>query len=244
MDPPDSRYIGTDFLPSRDGFAFSNVWEDRPWRFHIGEKEFVIGLRGRCGGMAFASLDCHRAGVLAATIGDRRPESGTPLSRYIMRRQIESIVLGGGVNLVRFAVWTYRPTGTRIGAGAVTRHQELGRLLVAMVAHRPVPLGLIAAERFKGLGLNHQVVAYGVTRDEEGVSIRVYDPNHPLRDDVTLELSWEGVEPVVERVGGKEKHRWRALFVESYRPRTPALIEGVAYNHLQGGGSDDREDEE
>ncbi|NIA26405.1 MAG: hypothetical protein GWP04_12755 [Gammaproteobacteria bacterium] len=223
--PTDHSSLITGFLPSEHGFSFGNVWEDKPWRIRVGEREYAIGLRGRCGGMVFAALDYHRAGVSAAGLAEKRPTAGTPLARYTMWRQLESLSLYGGVNMLRFARWTYRPTGTWIGAATATRREELGNVLVSMVAGRPVPLGLVPAERFKGLGLNHQVVAYGVDRDEAGISIRIYDPNHPLRDDVTLELSWDGTEPIAEKVGGKVRHQWRALFVETYRPKVPPGIE-------------------
>jgi hypothetical protein len=36
------------------------------------------------------------------------------------------------------------------------------------------------------LGVHHQVLAYGYTLDGDEVRIRVYDPNHPDRDDVEL----------------------------------------------------------
>jgi len=223
--PSTNHPLITDFLPSEHGFSFGNIWEDKPWRVRVGGREYAIGLRGRCGGMIFAALDYHRVGVAASELAEERPAAGTPLARYTMYRQLESLTLHGGVNMLRFAKWTYRPIGTRIGAAAATRREELGNVLVSMVAGRPVPLGLIPAERFKGMGLNHQVVAYGVNRDEERISIRIYDPNYPLRDDVTLELSWDGAEPIAEHVGGKVKHRWRALFVETYRPRIPPEVE-------------------
>jgi hypothetical protein len=40
------------------------------------------------------------------------------------------------------------------------------------------------------LGKNHQVLAYGYDLDEDsgGLSVRVYDPNHPGHDNVLLSL--------------------------------------------------------
>ena len=55
-----------------------------------------------------------------------------------------------------------------------------------MSAGRPVPLGLVTADRLGGIGLNHQVVAYAVTRTDEYASVHVYDPNLPRADDVTI----------------------------------------------------------
>ena len=38
---------------------------------------------------------------------------------------------------------------------------------------------------------NHQVLAYGYDADADGIRIRIYDPNHPARDDVELRVSLE-----------------------------------------------------
>jgi hypothetical protein len=36
------------------------------------------------------------------------------------------------------------------------------------------------------LSANHQVLAFGYQADETAIAIRVYDPNHPGRDDIEL----------------------------------------------------------
>lgn len=215
-----TKTLLTEFLPSRDGFAFGNIWEDEPFSIKLGDSTFEIGLKGRCGGMSFAALDYHRVGIPAHDLASDVPEAGSDLARYILWRQIESIVVAGGANMLRFVSWTYRPARGLLGAAELTRDRELGNLLVSMVAGRPVPLGLIFAERFRGWGLNHQVVAWGVDKRADSLSIRIYDPNYPGRDDVTLELTWDGDELIEEHVAGKPRRNWRGLFVEEYKPRS------------------------
>ncbi|MDZ4168261.1 MAG: hypothetical protein U1E26_01210 [Coriobacteriia bacterium] len=211
----------TEFRPSLHGFAFSNLWDDGTWKVTLpGGRVFRVVLRGRCGGMAFAALDLfHTPGTPAAQLTDSKlPPKGSPLERYIGQRQLGSLIGGGSSNLVRFAAWTFMPAGGKGGVGRRTR-REAGRVLAAMAAGLPVPLGLIAADRLSGLGTNHQVVAWGIDNDDAQVRIRIYDPNHPLRDDVVLQFDWAGEGAVIETVGGLERARWRGVFVERYRHR-------------------------
>lgn len=211
----------TQFRPSLHGFAFSNLWDDGTWKLELpGGRVFRVALRGRCGGMAFAALDLfHTPGTPAAHLTDLTlPAKGSPLERYIGQRQLGSLAGGGAVNLARFAAWTLLPAGGRTGIRRRTR-REVGRVLTAMTAGLPVPVGLIAADRLSGLGTNHQVVAWGIDTDDEQARIRIYDPNHPLRDDVVLQVDQTDSSTIVELVGGIERARWRGAFVERYRRR-------------------------
>jgi hypothetical protein len=127
-----------------------------------------------------------------------------------------------------FYAWTLLPTGTASGTAALTRGRELSRLLDSMYAGRPVPLGLVTADRLGGIGLNHQVVAHAVTRSPESLKIHVYDPNLPRRDDVSMEVAWEGREPIEERAGSKVVREWRGLFVERYSAQKPPTRDQLA----------------
>jgi len=227
--PDNPRALDTPFLPSVHGFAFPNRWDDvDAARIRIGGRDFQIAMRGRCGGMVFAALDYYRLGVFASQLaGSELPKRDSPLGRYIMRRQIESLAGGAGANMRRFVTWTIRPTGTSIGAATLMRKRELGKVLVSMVAGNPIPLGLIVAERLGGVGLNHQVIAYGAEPGDWGLRVRVYDPNIPMRDDVTLDVSWRGEDPAVELVGGRPRREWRGVFVERYRPCVPPEYRGT-----------------
>lgn len=210
----------TAFRPSLHGFAFSNLWDDGTWKVALpGGRVFRVALRGRCGGMAFTALDLfHTPGTPAAQLTDATlPPKGSPLARYIWQRQLGSLAAGGAVNLMRFALWTLLPAGGAAGIAARTR-REMGRLRTAIIAGRPIPLGLIAADRLAGLGTNHQVVAWGVDETPDATRVHIYDPNHPLRDDVILFVDRRDGE-IVESVGGVERARWRGAFVERYRHR-------------------------
>ena len=58
-------------------------------------------------------------------------------------------------------------------------------------ANRLSPIALIEVRSHDPfqMGKNHQVLAYGYELDHTDLAIRVYDPNFPDRDDITLSLS-------------------------------------------------------
>lgn len=199
----------TGFRPTRHGFPFPNAWRDAL----LG----VFASRGRCGGMVFAALDYFLAGEDVPDAGKQvpLPAHDAPIARLIWRRQVASVLAGAGTNLWRFALLTYLPSSAPLGTQATTR-REIDRLLEALEAGRPVPLGLVSALTLRHLARNHQVLAYGAEVGDDAVLVRVYDPNHPRRDDVMLEVPRSGG-PVVERIGTR-RTTWRGLFVERYAP--------------------------
>ena len=203
--------LDTGFRPSRHGFGFPNSWKDTLFG--------VVSSRGRCGGMVFAALDGFRAGEVLAT-GARAtelPAYDTPLARAIWRRQVESVVVGLGSNLWRFARFTYLPSASALGIGTATR-RELLVIFDALRAGVPVPLGLVSGMGLTHLARNHQVLAYAADFGEERVRIWVYDPNHPGRDDITIDVPIDPAAQVTEHIGKKAKP-WRGLFVERYAPK-------------------------
>ncbi len=202
--------LDTGFRPSRHGFGFANAWHD----LLLG----VVRSRGRCGGMVFAALDAFSAG---APLPPDSSSTGLPahdsaLARWIWRRQADSVATAVGENLWRFVALTYLPTWASGGAGPVAR-RELLRVFDLLRSGRPAALGLVAAVGLTTFGRNHQVLAYAAEFGDDRVLIRVYDPNHPRRDDVTIEVVLMERAPAVERIGSRAIV-WRGLFVERYLP--------------------------
>lgn len=201
--------LDTGFRPSKHGFTFTNSWRDTL----LG----VVKSRGRCGGMVFAALDAFlaREPLLAGGSSAGVPAHDSAIARRIWRRQVESVTVGLGSNLVRFAALTYLPSGGPYGIALTTR-RELLPLFDALRAGVPVPLGLVSSIGLRTLVRNHQVLAYAAEFGDESVHVWVYDPNYPGRDDIVIEVPLK-VGPVIERVG-KRASRWRGFFAERYRP--------------------------
>jgi hypothetical protein len=175
--------------------------------------------------MVFAALDFFFAGEAVPDAGRPAPlpAHDSPLARLVWRRQLASVLGGAGSNLWRFALLTYLPSAAPLGTRATTR-REIPRLLDALAAGRPAPLGMVSALSLRHLARNHQVLAYGAEVGEGAVLVRVYDPNYPRRDDVMLEVSpSEGT--VIEHVG-TSRFAWRGFFVERYAPMATRHAEG------------------
>lgn len=196
----------TGFRPSRNGFAFANAWRDLIFG--------VVASRGRCGGTVFAALDYYESGkpLPAAAMQKTLPPHGSVLARFIWRRQIASVMTHGGDNLRRFAQYTYLPSVAAGGISEATLRDSLV-LFDRLRAGSPVPLGLVSAIGLAHLPRNHQVLAYAAEFTDERVLVRVYDPNYPRRDDVTLDMPLKKGAPLVEHIGVSIKV-WRGMFVE------------------------------
>jgi hypothetical protein len=69
--------------------------------------------------------------------------------------------------------------------------QEWPKVRQEIDAGHPSPLGVVKVKSVNPFDLkhNHQVLAYGYDLVGSSLTLRLYDPNQPGRDDVTLSLS-------------------------------------------------------
>jgi hypothetical protein len=179
------------FLPSVNGFHFANAWRSGPTvRFGALDPRWIgIGdaADGLCGGMVYTVGDLYVAGVAVPT--DREPPvNGSRRFRAIVRRQVESL----GWLTVPIRYWLRSALGGSVGGdrARATFEREWPKARALIDAGRPSMIGLIrvASADPRTLTRNHQVMAYGYAEDGRGVTLRIYDPNWPDRDDVTLAL--------------------------------------------------------
>ena len=181
------------FLPSRHGFGFVNRWPAGPafeWRvryLRIGIGDVAEGL---CGGMCFAAADRFLRGE-APPAGVTPPAAGSVLFGEIAHRQLDSLELG--LTPLRFWLAAARRRGGRWTAADQVR--EWRAIRADIDAGRPAMLGLVrsAAVNPFSLTTNHQVLAYACEAGPARATIRIYDPNHPGRDDVAIWLRIGGV---------------------------------------------------
>ena len=124
------------FLPSRDGFAFTNSWPSAPAvrvRTPFGSVGIGDDAAGLCGGMVFAALDYWHAGVLPPAA---RPAPGSALHNYVVRRLIASWNLPAGA--ARYYQWMNLPDGdTRVTAGSRHLFTERGVSGRTVAGHWP-----------------------------------------------------------------------------------------------------------
>lgn len=186
------------FTPSVHGLHFANRWEPGPTiRLGLLDPRLVgVGdaRAGLCGGMAWLVRERFARGLPIAP--DRAaPANGSPLFRAIVRRQILSL----DWLRVPFRFWR----AASMAPDALARH-SLGvawpPIRAAVDAGRLPMVGLIRHHGWSPFELDrdHQVLAFGYEVADDGpgrpaVTLHLYDPNWPDRDDVSVTLSPAGM---------------------------------------------------
>lgn len=208
-DAATSARHASEFLPSRDGFAFANA-------FPYPGSDWLGGDRwyGLCGGMSCAAANAFLAGV--ALPSDRVvPAFGSALHRALVVRQLESLgVLA--IDVTRYAWWMALSQRT---LDARTQ-RELDGIAGRLEAGEFVVLGLVQESWWQRPDLtgNHQVLAFAVAQQDGTRVVRVYDPNFPGNDRVSIEFrpSPDGV--AAYRVApGRSDRRIRGVFATAFR---------------------------
>jgi hypothetical protein len=222
------------FVPSRDGFAFTNEWPSEPavvLSTPFGEINIGNAATGLCGGMVFAALDYWQAGVRPAPA---RPAKGEPLYSYIVQRLIDSWHLPAGV--AQYYQWMNLPDGDTgfdvLGQHVVTDRGLAWRTIqtqwpqiTADLDHgTPAALGVVTAASTSpaDLGLNHQVLAYGYDASASQVTVRVYDPNSGQNDGIYIRFDPRTpANPTTFAHNLAIGHPVRGFFRTGYAPLTP-----------------------
>ena len=211
------------FLPSRQGFHFANRFPPGP-TVRLGPLDpRWIGIgdasAGLCGGMCFTVRDLFQHGVPVPP--DREPPAnGSARFTSIVRRQVQSL---DWMRLpLRF--WTRSALGASFGRDRArsTYENEWPKVRREIDEGRLAMIGLIRKAGVNPFGLtaNHQVIAYGYAEDGRGVTLRLYDPNWPDRDDVTATVHLDAaLRPThFEQSTGEPLLGW---FHAPYRPADP-----------------------
>ena len=178
------------FLPSVHGLHFANRYPPGPtlklgmidprW---VGVGDAGAGL---CGGMSWFVREWFEEGrPVPADVAP--PANGSPLFRAIVRRQILSLDwLRGPIRFWIAALASPERLRER------TLESEWPRIRAAIDAGRLPMLGLVRHRGWSPFELtkDHQVLAFGYdTAGPDGpATIRLYDPNWPDRDDVSITL--------------------------------------------------------
>jgi len=190
------------FLPSTRGLHFPNRYPPGP-TIRLGPLDpRLIGLgdasMGLCGGMCFY-VQRRFAADQPVPAQTTVPENGSELFRQIVREQLRSFRLG--IVPLRFWRMAAQSAEQRLDR---TRNREWPRIRADLDAGKLTTIGLIrltARNPFKLIG-NHQVLAYGYEIDDDTIRIRIYDPNWPDRDDVTVSLDGTSPQSTGEAVLG------------------------------------------
>jgi hypothetical protein len=239
--PPMESVRVPGFSPSVHGLRFANAFPSAPIRrFQLGAlATLTIGdvANGLCGGMTFVAADCFNAGLDAPTDAAAPPE-GSALRSAIIERQFDSFD-GGRVPLRFYGLaLPIRPPretgwGRALGRVGIDLHsrtwlmatREWPRVRRLLDAGRLVPIGLVRAVSWNPLDLarNHQVLAWGYDLDGGRLTLRIYDPNWPADDEVTLTIDVDDPDGEARPVYSKADGPVVAFFKAPYRFRVPAV---------------------
>jgi hypothetical protein len=182
------------FLPSTNGLHFANRWEPGP-TVRLGFLDpRLVGVgdarSGLCGGMSWFVRERFETGQPIPTDATA-PANGSPLFKAIVRRQIMSL----GWMTIPLRFWRAAAMDPA-GLTRRTVEKEWPRIRTEIDAGKLVMIGLIRHHGANPMQLDrdHQVLAFGYeTEGPAGpTTIRVYDPNWPDRDDISLQLTSAG----------------------------------------------------
>ena len=111
------------------------------------------------------------------------PANGSPLFRALVRRQVRSL------DWLRTPLRFYRMAILGPERAARRSHDvEWPRIKARIDAGHLAMVGLVRQTGWdpRTLTSNHQVLAYAYEMDGDAVTLHIYDPNWPGRDDVTV----------------------------------------------------------
>jgi hypothetical protein len=225
------------FLPSTGALHFPNDFPHVPnFELHLaGGVTVPVGdaANGLCGGMAWTVRDLFEAHLAppAVTVA---PGDG-PLFDYVAARLLDSFDLPYGPAVYLALMNPALPDHGRrvpfLGRGRAWRmvHDAWPRVRAELDAGLPCPLGLVKARSLNpfDLGKNHQVLAYGYDLDGAALTLRLYDPNHPDDDQVTMSLE-VGDPTRATRVRYSDGSTVWCFFPTPYRFKDPGIALAVA----------------
>lgn len=181
------------FLPSTNGFHFANRFSPGP-TLKLGALDpRLVGIgdaaAGLCGGMAWSTRERFVAGRPIPP-DTEAPANGSPLFRSLVRSQVQSLRWF----LTSWRFWwagvigperTLASTRDRVLPG-LEGAIDAGRLpLVGLVRHTgPSPWAMTGS---------HQVLAFAYATEADTTTVRIYDPNWPDRDDVSITVDAAGI---------------------------------------------------
>lgn len=193
------------FLPSKDGLRFANQTV-----LKNGERFCPGGIRfGMCGGMCLVVLKRLRKSepTPAIFLAETPPTLGSKDFFKLFYHQIKSLF----PFLLFTLFWSQvvAMMGQRRRNRRITRQWE--NILKTLHKNSVVRICLIKRNGlFSKPWENHQVLAYGYFKTCNTVHhLKIYDPNHPLDDEVVMSMNTSGSQWGIDESTGE---RWSGLF--------------------------------
>src|SRR5262249_10253398 len=162
---------------------------------------------GLCGGMAFAARDYFEEGRSIPATKVAPPGEQDPLFLYLVQRLFDTFDPLSVSLMIKLMNPAYPDTDENVlralvlasGRAGVMSNEEWPLIRADIDAGHPSPMVLITVKSlaFWDVGQCHQVLAYAYEVHGDDVTLRVYDPNQPLSNDVTMKFN---THTVAERI--------------------------------------------
>jgi hypothetical protein len=254
----------TSFVPSKHGFHFCNAFTNNvissatanallqslglPALFPPGMSSNLWTTGGRCGGMAWLSLDYyfasenvptaissyssfHRTFDDFASTGEVPPD-GTPLADWIYKRLFDTFLNCGLQTLAWVAGYDHN-TWFFGGVPEMTTSNEFPKLQSAIDSGTPVVLSVISWP--SNASTCHQVVAYGYQVDDQGnMSVNIYDNRYADDDTVTMSAAPNQHWTIASSDARVQPDTWKGWFVEGYSAETPPFVDVAISSQIAG----------
>ncbi|WP_141204627.1 hypothetical protein [Streptomyces griseorubiginosus] len=220
------------FLPSTRAPRFGNS----PWPAGTALEISVFGLpvtsvdatrMGLCGGMSFVARDIHEAGTpqLRGTSSQRVP---VELARHTLDRLVDSF--NGPALVQRWIAETQALDHETVVWGPGLFHRtidEVPGILDDIDRGILCPVGLVLVHSYAPWDVfqNHVVLIWGYERHGDVLTLRTYDCNQPMRDDIVIQLDISSHRPaktITTNGTSDADGRIRGFFRIPYTPADPS----------------------
>jgi hypothetical protein len=217
------------FLPSAQGLHYANSWISAPVveiPTPFGNVEIGNAKHGLCGGMAFAVRDLFDARK-DPPLDTTNPSPQSPAFHYITNRLIDSFDLPRGV--ARYYEWMNLPTRDEFfihGTSRRTINESMPAIRRTIDGGHPCPIGLVCVHSAnpQDLGQNHQVLVFGYADDGNTTTLRLYDPNYPDDDNITISFDHSNSHRTTTFNYSYNDHQVVGFFPTEYGPKDPSPL--------------------
>lgn len=190
------------FLPSTSALHFMNRWPHLPLlviQTPFGPINIGDTAMGVCGGMVYVSRDLFEIRALPPTQTTAPDTTDDPVCQYTVARFFDSFTAGAITTyyaLMDPALPDHETDLSQIGLAPHGRSWAMindawPKIKADIDSGHPSPIGLVLIKSLNpiDLGQNHVVMVYGYDLIGADLTMHIYDPNAPDRNDRTIRLS-------------------------------------------------------
>lgn len=190
------------FLPSTSALHFANRWPSLPLlviQTPFGPINIGDTSMGVCGGMVYVSRDLFEIRALPPTQTVPPSTTDDPVCQYTVSRFFDSFTPGAIATyyaLMDPGLPDHETDLSQIGLAPHGRSWTMindawPKIKANIDSGHPSPIGLVLTKSLNpiDLGHNHVVLVYGYDLIGTDLTMHIYDPNFPDRNDRTIRLS-------------------------------------------------------